>query len=487
MTTTADHEANGTNDFRLTPEADAKNHERHHILGLNEGLVELDDTDYVVRQTVFRDIEYKYQHTSSVSGELGMLTEAYNHHQELVNILQNHTLLDKRRLVEARVALADTLHKQHSIQTALDILRDVFHNRNDNGDTEYMPALNAGLHLSQVLSRVNQFQEAEAVLDAVRKGFSRRLGSCHDWTFHADTYYIRNLRAQAKFDDARVALKELEEKLGDIVAGNSLQAARLNVEWAQYYNDVDDLTAAETSARKAINMASRLALPETSDLNIWTLRCLGTISGRQGNRIEEERVIRKILAIQTTIYDNDPPVWDTKHQLAACLKWQNKPAEALRVTREVMESSKLSLEREPHSIIGCAIIESSIVQSMGMHDQACEMLQALWKSCQDQLGPDHPLTLQVAYYTATATYNGQDFTKTLSILEGTLPRILERPHPNPQLQPLIIELLEYACQHLGALERWHTIRTQIATHSGEEEALADEVQDDMVSDESVNT
>ena len=387
--------------------------------------------------------------------------EAEHYQQQLVNILAKNLTNGRRRWAEAQMTLAVIVQSRGSLQRSADILRNVFSAQEQAQEVNHIPTLNAGLSLSWVLADLREYDEAQDVIERVRNGFRKQLGSEHSWTIQADFYQLRILRHRRCFDKAWEELNVLENKLVDVIKGNKLLKIRIALERANYHKDLDRLDEAKEAACEAWKTVGKLNLPDATEVKLAALRMLATICGKREERTEEEESLRKILDIEVRVHGDESPVWNTKHQLAACLKFQNREGEAFLLAGEVLNVSKLSVEKDPSSVIGCTIIQASVLQSHGSTREAADILQLLWETCKRGLGRDHLLTVTVGYHMASVVYNSADMEQAAEAYEDVLDSVLKKHHP--AISPLVVmRLLETALRESGNHEKAQIYRDKIS-------------------------
>jgi tetratricopeptide (TPR) repeat protein len=392
------------------------------------------------------------------------LEEAEQQQRRLIGGLARYLGKQHRRWAEAQMHLAGMLDNRGSRQESVDIFRNVFQARQETHTFDDLHTLNAGIELSWALAKHQQLEEAQELIERMIDGMSKQQGARHPWTIHAKFYHVRILRARRYFDVEWEALNSLEKDLKEITEGNKLQKCRLVLERANHFKDLEKLDQAELAALDAIKIVTKLKLLGGSDLHLATLRTLATIQGEKGDRLQEEVSLRQIVTFEGSRSGEGPLVWNTKHQLAACLKSQARLGEAFHVAGEVLEASKGAIKRDSNSIIGCMIIQSSVLQSMGSIKEAAELLQIASNKCKLELGNEHLHTISLEYHLASIFFTAGNMEKAVFVYEEILPRLLRKHHP--QVSPHdIMCLLEQALIVIGEHDKAQKYRDMMGVGS----------------------
>ncbi len=161
---------------------------------------------------------------------------------------------------------------------------------------------------------------------------------------------------------------------------------------------------------------------------------LASITERQGDYCQAERLIRELLEYEIALYGNEhQEVLTTQHNLAWVIHAQGNYNEALTLYQSILEVRQQILgDEHPHTLTTQHQL-ANVLYSQGAYAKATDRYQSVLRIRQQMLGDEHPDTLLTLHNLARVLYIQGYQAEALNLYEAVLEirqRVLGMQHPH---------------------------------------------------------
>jgi tetratricopeptide (TPR) repeat protein len=330
----------------------------------------------------------------------GHLVEAERYQQESVSILMKHFGERHPSPLIAKVVLAGILSGQGRLLQAVDLHRAVQSMLKEILGPEHPETVAALQILAGTLVELGQYKDAEELCKGIVEMRSKTLSPTHPLTIRAQIGLISTLRAQGLLNQASSIMRDVDEKLRNILAGDELTIAHVNVVRAMLWKDLGSHDQATKSIADALYAMDRLKLPEDDALRLTGLEILASVHGAKEDWIKEEAVLRQVLYAKRFLGESNERNREfnvTRCLLAHNLLSQLKLDEAVTLAEKVLETEVRSLNDDSETFVVFVKVLATVMSIRGQSKMAEEKYKQLLESCKSELGESHALTLDVLY------------------------------------------------------------------------------------------
>jgi tetratricopeptide (TPR) repeat protein len=323
-----------------------------------------------------------------VQGHLG---EAKKLQKEIVFICAKRYGERHPSVLAAKATLAAILADEGSLVEAEKIQRDLQPMFDEVLGKEHPETVIAFQSWGATLHSQGRHQEATDKFRQIRAVRAKTLTDDHPLTIRADICLAATLHGQGLLQEADQLMSHIASNRAH--SGDAVIEAHVQMNLATLYRDQNRLQEAEQAADCAIKILRKKVLQD-DPMRLNAEEVLAVVYGEKREFARQEALLRSILLAKAGLDQAIPYVSSTRAFLASNLLKQGRIDDAMAEAQAVLDALKKSLALDPENFLACTEILATAKSRRGEIKDAETLRSELLAVYVEELGCNHPFTLQ---------------------------------------------------------------------------------------------